>query len=119
MPAIARGAINELLQYDPDVIALELGDGLLGDYGVFEFYMDREVQKCIACNIVCATDPVGAWGMKEILEENKIPVHLISGPVTDNIVGVEFVRDRLELTGINAMYQQKELGEFVERMIEP
>ena len=45
-------------------------------------------------------------------------MHLISGPVTDNIVGVEFVRDRLELTGINAMYQQKELGDFVERMIE-
>jgi hypothetical protein len=118
VPAIARGAINELLQYDPDVIALELGDGLLGDYGVFEFFMDREVQKCITCNIVCATDPVGAWGMKEIMKENKIPVHLVSGPVTDNIVGVEFVRDRLELTGINAMYQQKELGDFVEKMIE-
>jgi hypothetical protein len=118
VPAIAKGAINELLIHDPDVIALELGDGLLGDYGVMEFYRDKELQNNITCSIVCATDPVGAWGMKEIMMENEIPVHLVSGPVTDNIVGVEFVREKLKLTGINAMYQQKELGDFVIDMIE-
>ena len=118
VPSIAKGAINELSIHDPYAVALELGDGLLGDYGVMEFYMDKELRKYITCSIVCATDPVGAWGMKEIMRENEIPVHLVSGPVTDNIVGVEFVRERLKLTGINAMYQQKELGDFVKEMIE-
>jgi hypothetical protein len=116
--SIAKGAINELTIHDPDAVTLELGDGLLGDYGVMEFYRDRDIKNYITCSIVCATDPVGAWGMKALMMESGIPVHLVSGPVTDNIVGVEFVRERLKLTGINAMYQQKELGDFVEEMIE-
>jgi hypothetical protein len=65
---------------------------------------------------VCAIDPVGAWGIAHYMEEHAIPVHLISGPVTDNVVGTDFL-ESLHLTGLNALYQKTELGAFVEGMI--
>ena len=117
VPRIAKGAFNELLPENPDVIMMELGDGLLGDYGVFEFFRDAEVLGAISCNIVCAMDPVGAWGIREIMRANGIPIHCVSGPVTDNSVGVEFVNSSLGLPGINALSQQGMLGEFVEKLV--
>jgi hypothetical protein len=113
---IAKGALLELARYDPDAILIELGDGVLGDYGVLDFFKDPEIRSMITCNIVCALDPVGAWGISRIMEEQRIHVHLISGPVTDNVVGTDFVRG-LHHTGLNALYQKRELGDYIEKMI--
>jgi len=117
IPQIAKGAVNQLCSLSPDLLVMELGDGLLGDYGVIDFYRDKEIRNSITCSIICAIDPVGAWGMKKLMEMENIPIHLISGPVTDNIVGIDFINKKLGIDGINAIYQRKELGEFVERMI--
>ncbi len=117
VPLIAKGAIRELARLDPGVIIIELGDGILGDYGVIEFFKDREIIDAIACNIVCALDPVGAWGISKIMESNRIPVHLVSGPVTDTIVGIDYIHRSLKLEGLNAFYQKRELGDFVEKYI--
>ena len=112
VPRIAKGALKELLQYKPDVVVVELGDGLLGDYGALDFYKDSELREMTRCNVVCALDPVGAWGIAKIMEEHRIPVHLISGPVTDNAVGTDFVKG-LGIRGLNALYQKAELGEYI------
>jgi len=117
VPRITKGALRELLQYKPDVIIVELGDGLLGDYGALDFYTDGELHGIIRCNVVCALDPVGAWGMVKIMEEHNIPVHLISGPVTDNVVGTDFVKS-LGLSALNALYQKSELGDYISRRLE-
>lgn len=117
VPRIAKGAIAELARYRPDLVILELGDGLLGDYGVMEFFRDGQLREQVRCNIVCALDPVGAWGIQQLLDQEDIPVHLMAGPVTDNDVGLEFLRDRLGLKGLNALYQQEELGAFIRRAV--
>jgi hypothetical protein len=109
--------VNELLKSDPDVIMVELGDGLMGEYGVIDFFRDKEILSALTCNIVCAIDPVGAWGMHEIMKQNGVPVHLVSGPVTDNDVGVEFVKRVLGLEAINAFSRQGEAAVFVENMV--
>jgi hypothetical protein len=119
VPSIAKGIINELGRLQPQAVMIELGDGLLGEYGVMDFFQDRELLSAIACTIVCAIDPVGAWGMKQIMAARNIPIHVISGPVTDNTVGIDFVKRELGLEALNALYQQEELGAFVERMISP
>jgi hypothetical protein len=113
VPAIAKGALLHLKTYDPDVIIVELGDGLLGDYGVFDYYRDDEIRRTMTCNIVCALDPVGAWGARQLMDEQGIPIHLVSGPVTDDSVGLDFLKDRLQVVGINAIARQEELGLFV------
>ena len=117
VPSIAKGIINELSRYEPEVIMLELGDGLFGDYGVREFFGDQDLMKNVACNIVCAIDPVGAWGMVQVMKSRGIPIHLVSGPVTDNIVGTSYIKNELGLEGLNARYQQEQLGRFVSEKI--
>jgi hypothetical protein len=116
VPRIAKGALNALCESDPDVVVVELGDGILGDYGVKTFFADREITSAISCNIVCAIDPVGAWGITEILRKDGIDVDLVSGPVTDNNVGIDFIQNNLGCTGINAV-DGKKLGGFVQRLI--
>lgn len=117
VPLIAKGALNDLCSYNPDVTVLELGDGILGDYGVFNLFHEEEILRAITCNIACALDPVGAWGITQIMKESGIPIHLISGPVTDNIVGIDFIHKTLKMEGINALNQKDELGKFVEKMM--
>ncbi|MBN2322517.1 MAG: hypothetical protein JXQ30_02185 [Spirochaetes bacterium] len=116
VPRITKGALNALSESDPDVCVVELGDGILGDYGVKTFFSDREIASAISCNIVCAIDPVGAWGITEILRKEGIGVDLVSGPITDNTVGIDFIRNNLGCTGINAV-DGKKLGDFVQRRI--
>ncbi|MGQ9614849.1 MAG: hypothetical protein ACUVWJ_00440 [Spirochaetota bacterium] len=117
VPLIAKGAILELLRYNPDVIIIELGDGVLGDYGVLEFFKDVEIAGVIKCNVVCALDPVGAWGIVKIMESNGIPVHLVSGPVTDNVVGIDYISRSLKIVGLNAFSQKEELGDFIQNFV--
>jgi hypothetical protein len=114
---IAKGALNDLSELEPDVVVVELGDGLLGEYGVTGFFQDDEIAEAITCNIVCALDPVGAWGITQLLKSDGIDVHLVSGPVTDNVVGIDFIKRNLGCEGINAVYQKRKLGSFVHRMI--
>lgn len=113
---IAKGALNDLSEIEPDVVIVELGDGLLGDYGVSGFFQDTEIAGAISCNIVCALDPVGAWGITQLLNGDGIDVHLVSGPVTDNVVGIDFIKKNLGCEGINAV-DQKKLGCFVQQMV--
>jgi hypothetical protein len=114
---IAKGALNDLEAHNPDVAVVELGDGLLGDYGVSDFFKDMAIKKAITCTIVCALDPVGAWGIVEIMKNHGIEVQLVSGPVTDNIVGIDFVKKTLGLRGINALTQKQELGTYIETLM--
>ena len=118
VPLIAKGALNDLQTYNPDLAVMELGDGLLGDYGVSDFFKDLTIRKAITCTIVCALDPVGAWGIVEIMKNHGIEVQLVSGPVTDNIVGIDFVKNTLGIMGINALNQKQELGTYIEKLME-
>ena len=99
--AMIKGAIRYLAGENPDYIVLELGDGIFGEYGVLEILKDKEIQKNLCVHIGCAHDPMGAVKMYEICKEIGAPIHLVSGPVTDNSVGIKFVKDHLSLKAIN------------------
>ena len=88
----------------PDVIVLELGDGLLGTYGVHSLLGDRLVRDAITSVVVCASDPVGAWGAHRILDERySLESRLISGPVTDTPAGIGYCTERLGVPTWNAL----------------
>lgn len=100
---IAKGIINHLTQYKPDAIVLEFGDGIYGEYGVEFMLKDKEIQKHSIAHLGCAHDPVGAMKLKEICASIGCPLTLISGPVTDNSIGIDFVSDHLALPAFNAL----------------
>jgi hypothetical protein len=100
----AHGLVAHLAESSPDVIVLEMGDGLLGTYGVRSLLNDPAVSKSIRATVLCAQDPVGAWGGVRILEErHQLSVDLVCGRVTDTPVGVRFCKETLGLPAWNAL----------------
>ena len=112
--ALTRALLTELANSQPDVIILELGDGLLGAYGVEAILSDAAIRDAFTAVVLCANDPVSAWGGAKILREHfSIEPLLVTGPATDNAVGIEQIAERLNLPGINALSNGVALGDAI------
>ena len=113
-PALTRSLLSGLAKLKPDVIVLELGDGLLGAYGVEAILSDELIRDAFTAVILCANDPVSAWGGARLLRENfSIEPAVVTGPATDNAVGVDQIIERLSIPAINALSHGVALGDLV------
>lgn len=106
-PPVARGLIKAL--NDPtrgerlDCLVVELGDGIMGEYGVQEILRQPDLLAFARAHVMCANDPVGAWGAAEYMRrELGITLTVIAGPTTDNSVGRDFVEKQLGIPAMNA-----------------
>lgn len=110
----ARTILSHLAECGVDVIVAELGDGIAGEYGVQEILADVELQSLTGAFVLCANDPVGAWGAQRMLAENwGIDISVVCGPATDNAVGTRFIQSTLGCAAINARSSASALGEFL------
>ena len=115
---IAKGLIQALNEDKPDVIVLELGDGIMGPYGVDTLLRDKELQRFTRAHIVAALDPVGVWAIDHLFRtQYHAPVTAIVGPVTDNEVGKRYVEGTLGIPARNAMREPKRLAALVHRSL--
>ncbi|MCK6484184.1 MAG: hypothetical protein HUU22_15420 [Phycisphaerae bacterium] len=111
---VARGLIAHLARQGAGVVVAELGDGIFGEYGVQEILADAVLMQRSAAMVLCANDPVGAWGAREVLRDRYgLGIDVVSGPTTDNAVGTRFVREQLGLAAINARTHGHELGALI------
>ncbi len=85
-----------------DVVVAEMGDGIIGQYGVDTILRDPEFKTFIHAHVLAANDLVAAWGGVRWLQENDLAVDVIVGPATDNRVGMNYVRDELGVGASNA-----------------
>ena len=69
-PALTRKLLFGLAGKQPDVIVFELGDGLLGAYGVEAILKDSNIRGALSAVVLCANDPVGAWGGVKLLRDS-------------------------------------------------
>lgn len=115
----AHGLVAHLSESRPDLIVLEMGDGLLGTYGVDALLADALLASAIRSVVLCAQDPVGAWGAQEILRTKYgLEADVVSGRVTDGSAGVRFCREKLDLPGHNALRDGEKLAEAVLAAVE-
>lgn len=98
----AKGAINYLSEGAPDFIIIEFGDGIWGKYGVEAVLSDPEIRETTLFHIGCAYDPVGAKGLTDFGRAIGNPYDVISGPVTDNRLGSDFIEENCGVIGLNA-----------------
>jgi len=98
VPAIAATLLERLAEESPDVLLLEMGDGLMGEYGVDEVLSDPAVAARLHGAVLAANDVVGAVAGAERLRGWGIDVKVIVGPATDNAAGAR----RLTATGLTA-----------------
>lgn len=113
-PALTRALLTSLAQHEPDVIVIELGDGLLGAYGVEAILTDKTIRAAFTAVVLCANDPVAAWGGARILREQYgIEPAVVTGRATDNAVGIDQISERLSLPAINALTNGVALGDRI------
>lgn len=114
-PALTRHLLTDLGGKRPDVIVFELGDGLLGAYGVEAILRDEAIRDALSAVVLCANDPVGAWGgVKLLRDEFGIEPTAVTGPATDNQVGIDIIKARSNVAAINALAAGAELGDYLQ-----
>src|SRR5258706_4137796 len=69
---VAKAIIAKLNQSSPDLIVIELGDGILGGYSVESVFDDAELREAMTALVFCASDYVGAWGGMELFRRRVI-----------------------------------------------
>lgn len=110
----AHSLIASLAGAEPDAIVLEMGDGLLGTYGVHALLADPAIRSAIQGVVLCAQDPVGAWGGQALLRDKySLDVDVVSGRVTDTPVGRRFCEEKLGVPAFNALRDGRELADTV------
>jgi len=113
-PALTRTMLTELSAGKPDAIVFELGDGILGTYGVDAILECPDIRAALTGVILSANDPVAAWGGVKLLRERfGIEPCVVTGPSTDNQVGVEIITSQLGVSAFNAMTNGAALGDRV------
>ena len=112
--AVTRTLITRLAADRPDVIIVELGDGLLGAYGVDAILADPDLREAFTAVVLAANDPVAAWGGVEILRRDYgIEPVAVTGPATDNLVGTRLIEERLGVPAHNARTDAERLAQVV------
>ena len=113
-PALTRTMLSEMAQGEPDVIVFELGDGILGTYGVESILASPDIRNAITGLVLSANDPVAAWGGVKLLREKfGIEPAVVTGPATDNQVGVDIIAEQLGVPAFNAITSGAALGDRV------
>lgn len=98
----AKAILNSLEAYSPDVIVVELGDGIVGGYAVSSVLKDREIARAISSFVFCASDYTGVIGGASILEKWGVGIDVVAGSVTDSQMGEDFITENFGLAAGNA-----------------
>ncbi len=113
-PALTRSMLTEMASGKPDVIVFELGDGILGTYGVEAILKCDDIRNAITGLVLSANDPVAAWGGVKLLREKfHIEPCVVTGPSTDNQVGVQIIHEQMNCAAFNAITDGAALGDQV------
>jgi hypothetical protein len=118
---VARGLMNRLTKDRvgrPDVILAELGDGILGEYGVQDILLCPELMVAAAAHVMAAPDPVGCWGASQLYTNHfQLPITCFTGPATDNQVGRDYIANQLGIPSHNALRDAPGLVATVQRAL--
>lgn len=109
----AKAIIAKLNDASPDLIVIELGDGILGGYSVDTIFADLELLEATSALVFCASDYVGAWGGIELLRQRGVEVDVISGSVTDSRMGEDYIKEQFHVPAANARREGAALFELV------
>jgi len=114
---VAKAIIARMNESAPDLIVIELGDGILGGYSVESVFKDDELRSAMTALLFCASDYVGAWGGIELFRRRGITVDLIAGSVTDSKMGEDYIQDEFGVPAANARRNGAKLFEIVKKKV--
>ena len=110
---VAKAIIARLNEGAPDLIVIELGDGILGGYSVESVFEDEELRDAMSALVFCASDYVGAWGGIELFRRRGLKVDVVAGSVTDSKMGEDYIEKEFGVPAANARRNGAKLFELV------
>ena len=102
LSSVAKTIISRLNEDAPDLIVIEMGDGILGEYSVDSVFDDEELRAATAAIVYCASDYVAVWGGVELLRRRGLKVDLVAGSVTDSKMGEDYIEREFGVPAGNA-----------------
>jgi hypothetical protein len=114
---VAKAIISRLNESAPDLIVIELGDGILGGYSVESIFEDQELRAAMSALVFCASDYVGAWGGIELFRRRGIKVDLVAGSVTDSKMGEDYIEREFEVPAANVRRNGTKMFEVVKHNV--
>ncbi|MCD9186514.1 MAG: hypothetical protein LUM44_08775 [Pyrinomonadaceae bacterium] len=110
---VAKAILNHLNSFEPDLIVVELGDGIVGGYAVDSVLKDAEIKSAISSFVFCAGDYVGVVGGIAVLKNLGIEIDVVAGSVTDSQMGEDFVEAHYGIKAGNARRDGARLFEII------
>lgn len=110
---VAKAILNHLNSFEPDLIVVELGDGIVGGYAVDSVLRDESIKAAISSFVFCASDYVGVVGGIQVLRSLGIEIDVVAGSVTDSQMGEDFVTETYGIRAGNARREGHRLFELV------
>jgi len=101
--------LNSLNEAQPELIVVELGDGVVGWYGVYTLLQNKEFIKSVSFIIGCANDLVGATGLCEVLRKIGLKIDFFAGPVTNNTAGTDYLEQFFKIPSQDLRYSHAKL----------
>ena len=114
---VAKAIIARLNESAPDLIVIELGDGILGGYSVESVFDDAELRARLAALLFCAGDYVGVWGGVELFRRRGLEVDVVAGSVTDSQMGEDYIEREIGVPAGNAKRDGARLFELVKAKV--
>lgn len=115
---VAKAILNKLNDSEPDLIVVELGDGIVGGYSVDSILQDPEIKAATGSFVFCASDYVGVVGGIEVLKKFGVGIDIVAGSVTDAKSGEDFVEREFGLNAGNARRDGVRLFRLIKDAIE-
>jgi hypothetical protein len=116
---VAKAVLTELNRHAPDLIVVEMGDGILGGYAVDSIFADGEIRRAMSALIFCASDYVGAWGGVELFRQKGLEIDVIAGSVTDSQMGEDFIQREFGVLAGNARRNGARLFDIIFDKVTP
>ena len=111
---MAKAILNSLNESGPDLIVVELGDGIVGGYAVDSILQDGDIRRATSSFVFCASDYVGVVGGIEVLRRLGIEIDVIAGSVTDSQMGQDFVEKEFGISAANSRRDGLRLFQLVQ-----
>lgn len=90
--------INHAKSADPDLILMEFGEGILGEYHVLDILKYKPIRDQFSYMVLAANDLTGILGAKEILKKKcKLEVDMVTGPIANSHLGVQLIEKYFQL----------------------
>lgn len=111
------GVLAEINKSNPDVIVIEFGDGILGEYNVGHILNSQALTQHVVASIVAAGDLVGVWGAQKLLADYGLPVTIITGRAVNNQTATDYIKEQLGMPAESNQHGMPETKALIESLL--